>query len=1166
MQPIRHRLKFPSVYLLGALLGVATTSLAQTAPAADAPVKPIASAGEAGEKPEVVVLSPFEVNTSGDRGYYGSSTLSGTRLNSKLEDLASPISVVTKQQMLDTAALDINDIFKYEANTEGMSQFTDFTIDRSFYVENTTLNPQSANRIRGIGSANRAVNNFSVSSAVPLDTYNIDSIEISRGPNANIFGLGNAAGTVNVNQGRANFARDYSQVVLRGDSDGGWRTQLDANRSLIKDQLAIRIAAMHDDKGFVRKPAYELINRLNASLGYRSPKGGTTIRASYESYTNRFSRSNTTLPRDSITEWLANGKPIWDPTFGTTGGWKLLGSTGAYTAVTAANEGVSLPLGLNAGSTGFWARPSLYVERDGSTPFYSFNAVANSLITPAPSGTPAFRYMESGTVYRRSSDITKNPATPLILFQPLSITDQSIYDWTSVNILSPNFGRDQADIYMVEIEQAIFNNQRHHLNMQLGYYHELVDRYDHSVFSRSDSGVPFLTVDVNEKLIDGTANPYFLRPYMAASEPALKATDEDNTNFRGTVAYQLDFRRNTGWTKWLGNHNLALYGEQRELVSRNVTSRDLNTTDYSWSSANDRASYPLRGSNYRLYPRYYMGDAVTGASSVIDYAPASTFSFNGAPLNWFTSARTRVTEPATIQEIIQSGNSRAREIRTLGATWQGYFWDDRVIATVGWRKDKNRERSSRNLNSNPLSATQPGSTVDPATKLHNLSFLDEYTNPWEELGGTSRNLGIVIKVNKWLNLNYSQSNSFKPENLAYNVNTLLLPNPTGKSKDYGFTLKMLDDKLIARVTRYESSEKNSRNGSITSAAVTRTLRLLFDPSSSNALVNNTGTTFPNGSDPFDLEQMAAQWYLQTRSDAGTLATATAAEAQQYAVKTYLEPIGINQAFIDRVRTLGASAFTDVNTVNSSGVEVELNYNPSRYWTMKIAGAQQKAIDTELGNTVDDFMTSRLDALRAIVVPITNTTRVGGTPAGNGTGGQKWWLMGATSPTATGASTPSGFYVINVKSVIGLATANAGKPRQQTREYRLNFTTNYKLAGLFDKGWLNRTSLGGSLRWESRAGVGYYGAAPSTDPEYKGAMVEYDATRPIYDQARTYCDFFIKHELKLWNDKIRCSLQFNVNNVFEGGRLQAISYNPDGTAWNYRIVDPRQFILTARFDL
>ena len=33
-----------------------------------------------------------------------------------------------------------------------------------------------------------------------------------------------------------------------------------------------------------------------------------------------------------------------------------------------------------------------------------------------------------------------------------------------------------------------------------------------------------------------------------------------------------------------------------------------------------------------------------------------------------------------------------------------------------------------------------------------------------------------------------------------------------------------------------------------------------------------------------------------------------------------------------------------------------------------------------------------------------------------------------------------------------------------------------------------------------------------------------------------------------------------------GRLQAISAYPDGTPNAYRIVDPRQFILTATFDL
>jgi hypothetical protein len=91
--------------------------------------------------------------------------------------------------------------------------------------------------------------------------------------------------------------------------------------------------------------------------------------------------------------------------------------------------------------------------------------------------------------------------------------------------------------------------------------------------------------------------------------------------------------------------------------------------------------------------------------------------------------------------------------------------------------------------------------------------------------------------------------------------------------------------------------------------------------------------------------------------------------------------------------------------------------------------------------------------------------------------------------------------------------------------------------------------------------------PSTsDPEYKGAIVDYDSNRPIYDKPRTYVDFKLAHDLPLWSNKVKCKIQLNVNNVFEDGHLQPIAYNPDGRAWGYRIVDPRQFILTVTFDL
>src|SRR5687767_3884259 len=77
---------------------------------------------------EAVQLSPFEVKED-TNGYFASNTMSGTRLNTRIEDLAASVSVVTKQQMADFAMLDINDIFSYESGTEGTGQFTAFEVD-----------------------------------------------------------------------------------------------------------------------------------------------------------------------------------------------------------------------------------------------------------------------------------------------------------------------------------------------------------------------------------------------------------------------------------------------------------------------------------------------------------------------------------------------------------------------------------------------------------------------------------------------------------------------------------------------------------------------------------------------------------------------------------------------------------------------------------------------------------------------------------------------------------------------------------------------------------------------------------------------------------------------------------------------------------------------------
>jgi hypothetical protein len=118
-----------------------------------------------------------------------------------------------------------------------------------------------------------------------------------------------------------------------------------------------------------------------------------------------------------------------------------------------------------------------------------------------------------------------------------------------------------------------------------------------------------------------------------------------------------------------------------------------------------------------------------------------------------------------------------------------------------------------------------------------------------------------------------------------------------------------------------------------------------------------------------------------------------------------------------------------------------------------------------------------------------------------------------------------------------------------------------MVGLTDKKYLKNFALSGAIRWEDKAAIGFYGRQ-----QLPAQITDLDVTRPIYDKARTYFDAGISYRTKLWHDKVGATFQINGRNITEGGRLQPIAAYPDGTPNTYRIVDPRQIIFTASFDL
>ncbi len=1042
----------------------------------------------------VVELSPFQVNSSKDQGYQAYSTMSGTRLNTKLEDVAASISVITKQQLEDTASLDINDMFRYELGTEGIYQWTSFTVDRGNVTDDVASNPNGATRMRGLTAANIAVNGFS--SSLPVDTYNVESIEILRGPNSTLFGLGATGGGVNANTARANTTRNRYRLQTRVDSSDGYRGSFDANYVLLPNKLALRVLGVHDHRGFEQKPSADITRRFNALMTYR-PFTKTTIRGGFESYRNFNNRPNSSTPRDMYSDWVASGKPTWDPLTETV----HLANGTSITGVTSANEATLLPYSIAATDTGFTGRPSWYID-NGQVQLYTINRmpVSGTAGTGPQNIAGTARLLQNTTRYLRYT--AQYP-----LFTTPGISDQSLYDWTTTSILSPNFSRVRGEVAWGELEQNIFRTPTQSLDFQAGFLREHISTYSREFLGKSDGGKLQVYIDINERLLDGSVNPYFLRPYIGGSEPAFRKSRNNTENYRSVLGYRTDFTQNKSWLRFLGKHALTGYAEYRRLFGGSLGYKDTMSSTEAWMTP-DAATFNRNNASWRAYPRYYVGDA---KGQNVDYAPVGlpgaqgTYTlryYNGATGQW-------INESVDFDEYYYANRLNRRLLSTTGAVWQGWFLDDRIVPLVAIRRDYNRTRDG-----NP--AKSPNTLTNG---YYDLSDMDSFgTYDWVSQRGQTTNYGLVVRPLSWLALTYNEADAFVPGSLAYNIYGNPLPDPRGRTKDYGFDFQFFrdergDPRLSIRAKQYETIDIG-RGSSEINTIVQRAVRLDADGNMTG------GDPDLEGFYMLELQKLHADW-TTTQLEDGAAALMT-----------------VSPAFIDSHRN---KTHGDSSDAISRGREVEITYNPTRDWTLKGTVRQSKALNGIMSPDLQNYVASRMPEWKAAKSPFD---------------GSAYW----NGTYKIGNLTPENWYLQNLLAPMKLAVATQGKLRTQHREWAASFLTNFKFRSSTDHKWLKPLDIGGAVRWNDRAIIGYLGAAPEAD----GVVRDLDPNKPVYDKARYTLDVSAGYTIRL--QKGTCRLQLNVNNVLEDGRLQAFAVNPDGTPWGYRIIDPRQFILTATFDL
>ncbi len=191
---------------------------------------------------------------------------SATKTLTPLRDVPQSITVVTQEQIRDQQMLSLGDVVRY--------------------IPGVTAHQGENNRdqiiIRGTSSsADFFLNGVRDDVQYYRDLYNLDRVEVLRGPNAMIFGRGGGGGVLNRVTKEAGFA-PLREINLMGGSYGNKRVAADFNQPF-NNKVALRVNGMYENSDTFRD--FVSIERygINPTLTFL-PGKQTRITLSYENF------------------------------------------------------------------------------------------------------------------------------------------------------------------------------------------------------------------------------------------------------------------------------------------------------------------------------------------------------------------------------------------------------------------------------------------------------------------------------------------------------------------------------------------------------------------------------------------------------------------------------------------------------------------------------------------------------------------------------------------------------------------------------------------------------------------------------------------------------------------------------------------------------------------
>ncbi|MDX2186407.1 MAG: hypothetical protein SFV32_05715 [Opitutaceae bacterium] len=1162
-----------SVMLLLAASAAHLPSLhAQQAPAANQPATDAAST----EEESVIELSPFTVTAEGDSGYQATNTLAGTRIRTNLADVGSSISVLTKEFIQDVGGYNNETVLAYAVNTEVAGPRGNFSGANKGGNEGhidelgAFANPNGNTRVRGLISADNTRNFFI--SDVPWDGYNIDRVDLQRGPNAILFGLGSPAGVINASTTSAHF-KNKGNVEVMFDKFGTKRFSLDYNRVLLDRQLALRVSLLDNRQKFQQSPAFSDDHRAYASVKYMPAalnREGMLfeIKANFEHGEINSNRPRQVTPEDNISQfWRAIEQGgVNKKTFDLYRDFFVTGQDihTTYNNVTDGLFGGMVQINNSNRQYGF--------ERIG-TPVFGARRPDGSIITTTSDGANGvyggngLRQVQGVQAWASRANLPYFGAGG---YRNETLSDPSIFDFYNQLLDGPN-KREWTDwnVSQVELTNTFLNNS---IGYNFAYFQQTLSS---GMWTPLGWDAGSIRIDINERLHDGSANPNLGRAYVGGRTEDMGSYKgkSDREAYRGQIFGAYDFsKRHSGlWAKILGEQRLTGVYSSEEQKTDN---RSIKYADWDLATKAKFGPYQPNNNTYDFgqpgFTYYISGDlrsrsSVSGADlmnlgmpftnandvnaeiryfdptwiGTVDPAapwdnPLDPDRLNNAsytqsqnPANyrgWTTTTGRYVTfnspnqiEGMSAQDYLTASATLTRSrVKSKIAVWQGSFWNNALVGIYGYRKDEAQRyefvTSGRQFNQNKITG---GADLSPATY--------NYYNP-KALRGTekttTRNWSAMVHVNKLLGsrdvlpvnlrLYYNEGENFQPVAGRTDVFLKPLPPPTGQTEEIGFMISTKDERFSLRATKYETSifGANSSDG-----------KLQADWALEQILGDGLGW----GGSPGGI----LRGYLNGMYDitGWTNSGGNADQLRNEIIPAWMSfEKELKQKFPDFVdawmgkdSVWGTDRTDDYPRVSKpSGVAATEDSISKGYEVEFIANPTRNWRIAINGSQTSATRTNVPGSSWRSVVNFINdkfqNTPVGLSPI--------WWPQNTFGQRNFGPF-PWNFYPDWVR-----VNALNGQSAGEIRKYRANLITNYT----FDRGALKGFGIGAGYRWEDRSVITY---APQVN---KDGTLGINLNAPFYAPSEKTLDLWFSYTRKLTN-KIDWKIQLNVFNA--GGKNELI---------------------------